>query len=122
MHHLLEHINQDIKRRYNKSKQNEHRSKRTQQANPDGPDNSQSTWPSPPHQQISPQVGNATEREVQLTSLQPKMKAKLSTITERPSSFGVKIILIFRKKNNSGVTSIKLKCMRLETLPEMMHG
>ena len=58
MHHLLEHINQDIKRRLSKDKDStvnktEYRSKEIQQVNPGGPDNSQSIRPLPSHQEIS---------------------------------------------------------------------
>ena len=48
MHHLLEHINQDIKRRYSKDIRTQQyiklntRAKEIQQVNPGGPDNSQS--------------------------------------------------------------------------------
>ena len=55
MHHLLEHINQDIKRDEAKIRSQQYiklntGAKEMQQVNPGGPDNSQSIRPLPSHQ------------------------------------------------------------------------
>ena len=57
------------------------RSKEIQQAKPGWPDNSQSTRPSPSHQQTSPQIGTTTQLKALPTGGQPKRIAKPPTST-----------------------------------------
>ena len=64
MHHLLEHINQDIKGDKAKIRSQQYiklntGAKEIKQVNPGGPDNSQSIWPIPSHQ--SKKEGNDQE-------------------------------------------------------------
>ena len=81
MHHLLKHINQDLKTKQDKDSTVHkaiYRSK-ISTGKPCGPDNSQSIRPLPSLQKISIHVGTVIESEVRPTSVQLKRKAKLPT-------------------------------------------